>query len=75
VRKPEYLIFANIILGIGSGTLGVTLAYVSDVTPCRKRIKYMAGVTAIQYAGTTATPLIGSLFIILFPSDEMNRRG
>eukprot|EP00551_Chaetoceros_affinis_P015021 CAMPEP_0203700368 /NCGR_PEP_ID=MMETSP0091-20130426/30917_1 /ASSEMBLY_ACC=CAM_ASM_001089 /TAXON_ID=426623 /ORGANISM="Chaetoceros affinis, Strain CCMP159" /LENGTH=538 /DNA_ID=CAMNT_0050573613 /DNA_START=89 /DNA_END=1705 /DNA_ORIENTATION=- len=65
VQRAWYLIFANIMLGIGSGTLGVTMAYASEVTPKRQRTGYIAWVTAVQYAGTTATPFIGSLFIVL----------
>jgi len=70
VGKAWYLIFANIVLGIGSGTLGVTMAYVSEVTPKRKRTGYIAWVTAVQYAGTTATPFIGSLFVVLFSKND-----
>lgn len=70
VGKHWYLLFANTVVGIGSGTLGVTVAYASDVTPTRNRTSYMAWLTAVQYAGTSATPFIGSLFVVLF-----SRRG
>ena len=70
VRKQWFLIFANIVLGIGSGTLGVTMAYASEVTPKRKRTGYLAWVAAVQYAGTTATPFLGSLFVVLFSNDD-----
>ena len=70
VGKPWFLIFANIVVGIGSGTLGVTMAYASEVTPKRKRTGYLSRVTAVQYAGTTATPFIGSLFVVLFAKEE-----
>jgi ceroid-lipofuscinosis MFS transporter 7 len=65
-----FLLFANIIVGVGSGTLGVTIAYASDVTPTRNRTSYMAWVGAVQYAGTSATPFLGSLFVVLFSKRE-----
>ena len=76
IGKAWYLIFANTVVGIGSGTLGVTMAYASEVTPKRKRTVYLAWVSAVQYAGTTATPFIGSLFVLLFAKgdDEENNR-
>ncbi len=70
IRSQWFLLLANAVIGVGSGTLGVTVAYASDVTPKRKRTSYMAWVTAVQYAGTTATPFLGSLFIILFKHAE-----
>jgi len=72
MKEAWYLILANIILGIGSGTLGVTLAYVSEVTPKRKRTGYIAWATAVQYAGTTVTPFIGSLFVYLLANNDEN---
>lgn len=62
VGRPEFLILAQICLGIGSGTLGVTRAFVADVSAQRNRTTYMAWITAVQYAGFTVTPFIGSLF-------------
>lgn len=70
VDHSWFLIFSNIVMGIGSGTLGVTLAYASEVTPTRNRTAYMAWVTAVQYAGTTVTPFLGSLFVVLCPQDD-----
>jgi len=72
MKEAWYLILANVILGIGSGTLGVTLAYVSEVTPKRKRTGYIAWATAVQYAGTTVTPFIGSLFVYLLANNDEN---
>jgi Fucose permease len=65
-----FLLVANTIVGIGSGTLGVTIAYASDVTPTRNRTSYMAWVGAVQYAGTSATPFLGSLFVVMFSRRE-----
>lgn len=62
VGNTQFLIFAQTILGIGSGTLGVTRAFVADVTAQRNRTTYMAWVTAVQYAGFTVTPFVGAIF-------------
>ena len=62
VGRPEFLIVAQICLGIGSGTLGVTRAFVAEVTAQRTRTTYMAWITAVQYAGFTVTPFVGALF-------------
>lgn len=66
VGRPGFLIFSQTILGVGSGTLGVTRAYVAAVTAQRNRTSYMAWITAVQYAGFTVTPFIGSFFIAVF---------
>lgn len=62
VGRSEFLIVAQTCLGIGSGTLGVTRAFVADVTAQRSRTKYMAWITAVQYAGFTVTPFVGAIF-------------
>mmetsp|Transcript_32520 Transcript_32520/g.50436 ORF Transcript_32520/g.50436 Transcript_32520/m.50436 type:complete len:493 (-) Transcript_32520:216-1694(-) len=62
VGNPQFLIFAQVIMGIGSGTLGVTRAFVADVTAQRSRTTYMAWITAVQYAGFTVTPFVGAIF-------------
>ena len=66
VGRPEFLIVAQTVLGIGSGTLGVTRAFVADVTARRNRTTYMAWITAVQYAGFTVTPAFGALFNKVF---------
>lgn len=73
VRKMWFMLLANILIGIGSGNLGVTFSYASSVTPRRKRTSYLALCCAIQYAGTTGTPFIGSLFVWLF--GEKDKKG
>jgi Major Facilitator Superfamily len=62
VGSTNFLIFSQTILGVGSGTLGVTRAYIAEITAQRHRTKYMAWITAVQYAGFTVTPFIGALF-------------
>jgi ceroid-lipofuscinosis MFS transporter 7 len=63
VGRPEFLIVAQTVLGLGSGTLGVTRAFVAEVTAQRNRTTYMAWITAVQYAGFTVTPFVGAIFI------------
>lgn len=63
VGRSGYLIFSQTVLGVGSGTLGVTRAFVAEVTAQRNRTTYMAWITAVQYAGFTVTPFVGALFI------------
>jgi hypothetical protein len=70
VGTQWYLILSNTMLGVGSGTLAVSRAYTGEVTPRKTRTGYMALISAIQYSGTTVTPLIGSLFAFLFTVDE-----
>ena len=70
VGNPKFLIVAQVILGMGSGTLGVTRAFVADVTAKRNRTTYMALITAVQYAGFTVTPFIGALLTQIFGDTE-----
>ena len=67
-----YLLCAQIIIGIGSGTLGVTRAFVAEITDKQSRTKYMAQITAVQYAGFTVTPIIGSFFNSMFGLSDIS---
>ena len=69
VGRPEFLVLAQMVLGVGSGTLGVTRGFVAEVTPVRNRTTYMAWLTAVQYAGFTVTPLIGAGFYRFFSQE------
>jgi MFS family permease len=71
VGRTDYFIFTQTILGFGSGTLGVTRAFVAEVTPTRSRTTYMAMLTTVQYAGFAVTPFIGSVFVHLFNSYDI----
>ncbi|GAX17281.1 MFS transporter, ceroid-lipofuscinosis neuronal protein 7 [Fistulifera solaris] len=66
VGQPTFLVFAQTVLGIGSGTLGVTRAFLAEITPQRNRTTYMAWLTATQYAGFAVTPIAGAFFNYLF---------
>mmetsp|Transcript_20868 Transcript_20868/g.30740 ORF Transcript_20868/g.30740 Transcript_20868/m.30740 type:complete len:510 (+) Transcript_20868:70-1599(+) len=72
VGTSIFLIFAQTVLGIGSGTLGVTRAFVAEVTPQRTRTTYMAWITAVEYAGFTVTPFIGSMFLAIFQNGNLS---
>mmetsp|Transcript_15740 Transcript_15740/g.23959 ORF Transcript_15740/g.23959 Transcript_15740/m.23959 type:complete len:510 (+) Transcript_15740:151-1680(+) len=69
IGKRGFLIAAQMILGIGSGTLGVTRSYVAAVTPHRQRTTYMAWLTAVQYGGFTMTPFLGATFTAILKED------
>lgn len=73
VRTMWFMLLANVLIGVGSGNLGVTFSYASSVTPRRKRTSYLALCCAIQFGGTTVTPFIGSLYVWLF--GEKNKKG
>lgn len=70
VGNVGFLIFAQITMGLGSGTLGVTRAFVAEVTAQRFRTTYMAWITAVQYAGFTVTPFVGSLLTKILQDKE-----
>ena len=50
--------------------LGVTRAFVAEVTAQRSRTTYMAWITAVQYGGFTVTPFIGAFFNRVFQVNE-----
>lgn len=55
------LLGAQIALGLGCGTLGVTRSYVAESVPRAQRTIYLGRLTAMQYAGFTTTPFLGSV--------------
>eukprot|EP01084_Bolivina_argentea_P057523 105110_1 len=54
------ILFAQLMMGFGSGTLGVTRAYVAEKSLHEHRTFMLARLTAWQYAGFTCTPFIGA---------------
>jgi MFS transporter, ceroid-lipofuscinosis neuronal protein 7 len=58
----EALFLSQFVIGFGAGTLGVTRSYVAENSNKQNRTGQMALLTAMQYAGFTVTPLLGSLF-------------
>ena len=61
VRGLASLFAAQVVLGLGCGTLGVTRAYVAESVPRDQRTVYLGRLTAMQYAGLTTTSFLGSL--------------
>jgi len=59
------LYIAQLTLGLGTGSLGVTRSYVVEQTTPEKRTYRLARLSALQYAGFAATPLSGSALVLL----------
>lgn len=57
------LFFAQFIMGLGTGSLGVTRSYVVEQVAPAKRTFMLARLSALQYAGFAATPLLGSAML------------
>jgi len=62
------LFISQMIIGIGSGTLGVTRAFVAENSSKETRTSALSQLTALQYAGFTATPAIGAHLCLIFGS-------
>lgn len=58
------LYVAQLVLGLGTGSLGVTRSYVVEQTEPQKRTHKLSRLSALQYAGFAATPLIGSALFV-----------
>lgn len=54
------LYISQFILGCGSGSLGVTRSYVVEQSDPHSRTQNLAYMTALQYAGFTVSPILGS---------------
>jgi len=65
-RSLAWLFAAQICVGIGSGSLGVTRAYAAELSTPKSRTGLLGFMSAIQYAGFTCTPFLGSLLASLF---------
>jgi ceroid-lipofuscinosis MFS transporter 7 len=59
-KSLGFLYFAQFTMGVGSGTLGVTRSYVVEQSLPRYRTEVLALMTALQYAGFTVSPFLGS---------------
>jgi ceroid-lipofuscinosis MFS transporter 7 len=53
------LFAAQFMMGLGTGSLGVTRSYVVEQTLPANRTFMLARLSALQYAGFAATPIIG----------------
>ena len=54
------LYIAQFLLGVGSGSLGVSRSFVVEQCDPKKRTEALALLTALQYAGFTVSPILGS---------------
>jgi MFS family permease len=59
------LYVAQFLLGVGSGSLGVTRSFVVEQCEPKKRTEALALITALQYAGFTVSPVIGSWLLTI----------
>ena len=55
------LYIAQLTLGLGTGSLGVTRSYIVEQATPQRRTVMLARLTALQYAGFAGTPLLGKL--------------
>lgn len=60
-KKIVSLYFAQFVLGVGSGSLGVTRSFVVEQVEPAFRTRIVSLLTALQYAGFTVSPFLGSL--------------
>eukprot|EP01040_Poterioochromonas_malhamensis_P013442 gene13442-14787_t len=66
------LYIAQMVLGLGTGSLGVTRSYVVELAVPERRTIMLARLSALQYAGFAGTPILGSALVaagVSFPSD------
>ena len=64
-NKLAVLYVAQFLLGVGSGSLGVTRSFVVEQCEPKKRTEALALITALQYAGFTVSPIIGSWLLTI----------
>lgn len=65
------VIASQMMMGVGSGTLGVTRAYVAEKTTRAKRTVLLAYLTAMQYAGFTVMPMVGGVMADIFENKRI----
>ena len=64
-NKLPLLYLAQFLLGVGSGSLGVTRSFVVEQCEPKKRTEALAIITALQYAGFTVSPIVGSWLVTI----------
>ena len=65
LNKLSLLYLAQFLLGVGSGSLGVTRSFVVEQCEPAKRTEALAIITALQYAGFTVSPIVGSWLVTI----------
>ena len=80
LQTLELLFLSQFLLGCGSGSLGVTRAYIVETCPKKRLTEVLAYMNALQFAGFTVSPVFGSglsyvgvfmnsqFFVYFFPS-------
>lgn len=58
------LYIAQFTMGLGTGSLGVTRSYVAEQVSPAQRTYMLARLSALQYGGFAATPLLGSALVM-----------
>lgn len=69
VGSTVFMTFVQVVLGVGSATLGVSRAFTAEVTAQRARTTHLAWLSAVQYFGFACTPLVGSLLANIFEDE------
>ena len=64
-NRLSVLYIAQFLMGVGSGSLGVTRSFVVEQCEPKKRTETLALITALQYAGFTVSPIVGSWLVTL----------
>ena len=59
-NRLSVLYIAQFLLGVGSGSLGVSRSFVVEQCDPKTRTEALALLTALQYAGFTVSPILGS---------------
>ena len=57
-NRLSVLYIAQFLMGVGSGSLGVTRSFVVEQCEPKKRTETLALITALQYAGFTVSPIV-----------------
>lgn len=63
LRSLHILFVAQFLLGVGTSTLGVTRSYIVETTLPHLRTNMLSHLSALQYAGFSVTPVVGSLLV------------
>eukprot|EP01040_Poterioochromonas_malhamensis_P002530 gene2530-2690_t len=71
-KRIGVLYFAQFLMGVGSGSLGVTRSYVVEQAAPKDRTEILALMTALQYAGFTVSPFFGAYLGVIGKSNQSN---
>jgi ceroid-lipofuscinosis MFS transporter 7 len=66
---PFVIVISRFLVGFGSGTNGITRAYMARVSSPEERVKYIMYNTLCQYIGFSVTPILADLVVYLFKNN------